>query len=571
MNKTINKQQHILRALAVVTSIILLVILSSMIYIRLDLTEDKRYTLSKTTHDVLNDLEGIAYIRVYLEGEMPVAFTRMQDAVLELLDEYNIISGGNVQYELVNPYAEEDREIRQELFTYLYDTGLQPVNVQATDEEGGSTQKLIFPGAIVNYNGIELGLNLLKNNPGLAPEVNLNHSIQSLEYEFTNAIRNLSSDTIEKIAFVEGHGELNQYEVGDITKELANYYQVDRGAINGIPGVLDEYKAVIIAKPVDAFSEADKFVLDQYIMNGGRVAWFVDAVDVNMDSLRTGRTIALIRELNIDDQLFTYGVRINPVLVKDIQSNVIPVNTAVAGAPAKFTQAPWHYYPLLGPNPLHPVTTNLNLVSAQFANSIDTVGGNPDVKKDVLLSTSRFTQVLTIPAMISLEEVRDQPKKEDYNQSFQTVSVMLEGKFKSVFRNRAVDQYLSDGNQIFVGESPATRLLVVADGDIIKNDVTYRQGSPVISTLGFDKYTRQTFGNKEFIMNAIHYLAGKKELIQLRAKDYKLRLLDKSKINSKSNKVKWQLINVLAPILLVMIIGIVINFRKKFVYGKASA
>ncbi len=569
MNKTSNKKQHILRALSVLAIIVFLVVLSSMIHVRIDLTEDNRYTLSETTHDVLNDLKGIAYIKVYLEGEMPVAFTRMQDAIVELLDEYKILSDGNVQYELINPHAEEDKEIRQELFAYLYDTGLQPVNVQATDEEGGSSQKLIFPGAIVNYNGIELGLNLLKNNPGLAPEVNLNHSIQSLEYEFTNSIRNLSSDTLEKIAFIEGHDELNQYEVGDITKELANYYQVDRGAINGIPGVLDDYQAVIIAKPKEMFTEADKFVLDQYIMSGGRVAWFVDPVSINMDSLRMGRTIALLRDLNMDDQLFHYGVRINPVLVKDIQAGVIPVNTAVSGAPAKFTRAPWNYYPLLGPNPLHPVTTNLNFVSGKFASSIDTVGGNPNVSKEVLLSTSRFTQVLSMPAIISLEEVSKQPNKEDYNQPFQTVALMLEGNFHSVFKNRPIEQFLSNSALQFTEESAYTRLLVVADGDIIKNDVSYRQGSPVISTLGFDKYTRQTFGNKEFIMNAIHYLSGKKELIELRAKDYKLRLLDKSKIKSKSAKVKWQLFNVLAPIFLIMIIGFVINFRKKFVYGKS--
>ena len=568
MNKTSNKNQHILRALAVLTIIVLLVVLSSMIHFRVDLTEDNRYTLSETTHDVLNDLEGIAYIKVYLQGEMPVAFTRMQDAIIELLDEYKIISDGNVQYELINPHAEEDREIRQELFAYLYDTGLQPVNVQATDEEGGSSQKMIFPGAIVNYNGIELGLNLLKNNPGLAPEVNLNHSIQALEYEFTNSIRNLSSDTLEKIAFIEGHDELNQYAVGDITKELANYYQVDRGAINGIPGVLDDYQAVIIAKPKETFTEADKFVLDQYIMRGGRVAWFVDPVSINMDSLRMGRTIALLRDLNLDDQLFHYGVRINPVLVKDIQAGVIPVNTAVSGAPAKFTRAPWNYYPLLGPNPQHPVTTNLNLVSGKFTSSVDTVGGNPNVSKEVLLSTSRFTQVLSMPAIISLEEVSKQPNKEDYNQPFQTVAVMLEGSFHSVFKNRPIEQFLSNSAWQFTEESTDTRLLVVADGDIIKNDVSYRQGSPVISTLGFDKYTRQTFGNKEFIMNAIHYLSGKKELIELRAKDYKLRLLDKSKIKSKSAKVKWQLLNVLAPIILIMVIGVFINFRKKYVYGK---
>jgi ABC-2 type transport system permease protein len=566
--KSSNKNQHIFRAMTVIVVVILLAVLSSMIYVRIDLTEDNRYTLSETTHEVLDNLDGLAYVKVYLEGDMPVAFTRMQNAIIELLDEYKIISGGNLQYELINPHAEEDEEVKQELFSYLYDTGLQPVNVQATDDEGGSTQKLIFPGAILNYDGIELGLNLLKNNPGLAPEVNLNHSIQALEYEFTNAIRNLSSDTVEKIAFVEGHGELDQYQVGDITKELANFYQVDRGAINGIPGVLDEYKAVIIAKPQKAFSEADKFVLDQYIMNGGKVAWFIDAVDVNMDSLQKGRSLAMIHDLNLDDQLFMYGVRINPVLVKDIQSNVLPINTAVAGAPAKFTPAPWNYYPLLGPNPLHPVTTNLNLVSSKFANSIDTVGGNNDISKDILLSTSKFTQVVAIPALISLDEIQQNPKQEEYNQSFKTVAVMLEGKFHSVFRNRPVDQFLEQSAMPFTEESPETRLMVVADGDIIKNDVTYRQGGPVISTLGFDRYTRQTFGNKEFIMNAIHYLAGKKELIELRGKDYKLRILDKSKIKSKSSKIKWQIINVVIPIVLVIVIGILVNLRKRYTYGR---
>lgn len=569
MNKTTNKYTHILRAVAVIVLVILVSVISSMVHFRLDLTEDKRYTLSETTREILQKLESTAYIKVYLEGEMPVAFTRMQDAIVDILDEYKVIAQGNLQYELINPYAEEDKEIRQELFSYLYDTGLQPVNIQATDEEGGTTQKMVFPGAIIHYDGVELGLNLLKNNPSLAPEVNLNHSIQSLEYEFSNAIRNLSSDTIEKIAFIEGHGELDKYQVGDITKELANFYQVDRGSINGKPGILDEYKAVIIAKPTKPFSEADKFVLDQYIMHGGKVAWFIDMVEVNMDSLSLGRTIALIRDLNLNDQLFNYGARINPVLVKDIQSNVIPLNTAPAGAPAKFSPAPWHYYPLLGPNPLHPVTTNLNLVSSKFANSLDTVGFSSKVRKEILLSTSKFTQVVDVPVVIRLEEVQQNPRQQDYNQSFKTVALMLEGSFRSVFVNRPVKPFLKGTDYNVKEKSKETTMLVVADGDIIRNEVKYRPGGPVISTLGFDRYTRQTYGNKEFIVNAIHYLAGQKKLMQLRNKEYKLRLLDKTKIRSKTNKIKWQAINVILPILFIILTGIIVHLRKKFRFGKA--
>ena len=271
MKKENLREKHILRALFVIGFVVLLNILSKHAYFRIDLTSEKRYTLSQTTKDVVGRLTDELSIKLYLDGDLPVEFKKMQQSIVDLLDEYKVLNKQNIYYEIINPYGIENTKEKRELFNKLIDAGLQPVNIQAKDAEGGMSQKPVFPGALIRYNDVELAVNLLKNNPALPYEVNLNNSIRTLEYEFTNCIKTLSDTTLEKIAFIEGHDELNQYEVGDITKELANYYQVDRGVINGNPGILDDYVAVIVARPRKKFSEADKFVLDQYLMNGGKI------------------------------------------------------------------------------------------------------------------------------------------------------------------------------------------------------------------------------------------------------------------------------------------------------------
>ena len=311
--------------------IVLANFIASRVFHRFDLTTEKRYSLSDETRQILSDLDDIVYIRVYLEGNLPVGFTRLNRAIRELLDEFRVYAPQNIQYKFIDPVADPDPQIRRNLFNQLYNAGLQPTNVKVRARDGSTSQKIVFPGALISLKEADVAVNLLRNNPGLSGEVNLHQSIQSLEYEFISMIKTLSSDTIAKVAFLEGHGELDAYQVGDITKDLANFYQVDRGVIGGRYGSLDGYRAVIIAKPVKPFPETDKFVIDQYIMHGGKVLWLLDPVQVSMDSLFMGTTIAIYRPLNLEDQLFRYGVRLNPHLVKDIQCHVIPVNKGLAG------------------------------------------------------------------------------------------------------------------------------------------------------------------------------------------------------------------------------------------------
>jgi len=413
------------------------------------------------------------------------------------------------------------------------------------------------------YKDIEIPLNLLLNNPGLTAEQNLNHSIEGLEYMLISTIKNITNSITGKIAFIEGHGELSDYEVHDISVELSKSYQIDRGIINGIPGVLDDYKAIIIAKPEKPFTEPDKFVIDQYIMKGGKVLWLIDEVQVSLDSMVNGETIAIMANLNLDDLLFKYGVRINPV--QDIQCNVIPVNVALSGNQPNFQPAPWLYYPLIEPEPDHPISQNLNLVLCKFANPIDTIAARVTIKKTPLLTSSDFSRIKKVPAIISLSEIKDAPTKDDFNKSGLILGVLLEGEFESVFTNRGIDAYF-ENSPTLVEKSKPTKMAVIADGDLIKNDVSNSPQGPSIFPLGYDRYTRQTFGNMDFLLNLIQYLTDDENLLKLRGREFKLRLLDKEKIVSQ--RKKWIWLNMLVPSLIVIFFGIFYMYYRRYRYSR---
>ena len=544
--------------------LILINIIASLLFYRIDLTSEKRYSLSAETKEILKELDEIVYVRVYLEGELPVGFTRLNNGIRELLDEFRVYSKENLQYEFIDPVADPDPQIRRNLFNQLYGAGLQPTNVQVRAKDGSTTQKIVFPGAVISFDEADVAVNLLKNNPGLPGEVNLHQSIQSLEYEFISMIKTLSSDTVARVAFLEGHGELDAFQVGDITKDLANFYQVDRGKIGGVYGSLDAYKALIIAKPVKPFSEEDKFVIDQYIMQGGKVLWLLDPVQVSMDSLFMGKTFALYQPLNIEDQLFKYGVRLNPHLVKDIQCHVIPVNKGLAGSQAQWQFSPWYYFPLISPGNNHPVTRSLNMIKIEFGSDIDTVGEDPSIRKTVLLATSPYSRVVAAPAEINLRETERQPSQSEYNRAHLPLAILLEGEFESVFANRSVPEVQSIGPIQAAGTSRPTRMLIVADGDIIRNEVIDSPNGPVMAPLGFDQYTSQTFGNKEFILNAVNYLTDETGLIGLRGREFRMRLLDRQRILEESDK--WKVINTAVPVFLVLTFGAGVGIyrRKKY-------
>ncbi|OFY56856.1 MAG: gliding motility-associated ABC transporter substrate-binding protein GldG, partial [Bacteroidetes bacterium RBG_13_46_8] len=410
----------------------------SFYFFRIDLTAEKRYTLSPYTKKVLKSLDDTVYVRVYLDGELNIPFRKMQQSLRETLDEFRVYGKDNIQYSFINPFKSTDTKVRQDMFNQLYGKGLQPTNILANEKEGGSSEKIIFPGAIISYKGVEIPVNLLKNNPRLSAEENINNSIQAIEFELIKVISSRALNLTGKVAFIEGHGELDEYQTEDISKAFSLYYDVFRGKISGQPGELDDYIAVIVAKPRTRFSEQEKYVLDQYIMNGGKVMWFLDRVDISTDSLASGSALAMINDLNLDDMLFRYGVRINPVLLQDLQCNIIPVNVALDGNNPDFRPAPWYYFPLLTAPPDNPVTRNLNMIRTEFVNTIDTIGARKGISKTVLLRSSASSNLAEAPLIMSLDEIRADPTTLDFRRSWLPVAVMLEGTFESVFQNRMI-------------------------------------------------------------------------------------------------------------------------------------
>jgi gliding-associated putative ABC transporter substrate-binding component GldG len=554
-----------LQFLSVMAGILLLAAVSSLLRLRLDLTEDKRYTLSVPTRKVLSGIKNDIYVQVYLDGEMPVPLKKLKRTVREMLDEFRIASGRKIDYEFINPSESRDAKQRQAKYQSLINKGLNPINIQAGDAEGGSTQKIIFPGMLMNCNGVEVPVNFL-NNSTPSYEQNLLRSAEGLEYELIQNIATLSSDTIYKVAFIEGHGEIPEIETADLTLNLARFFTIDRGSIGGKPGILDKYAAVIIAGPEKEFNESDKLVLDQYIMNGGKVIWLFDEVAVNADSLVFGETEGLYRPLNIEDQIFMYGARVNPAIVQDLECMIIRLKVGTGSTNQQIVPAPWIYYPLLIPSAAHPVTRNLNRVKGEFTNFIDTVGLDPAIRKTVLLSTSKNSRTLSPPLMVSLKEAELTPDEKDFNKSALPVAVLLEGVFPSAFRNRVVSNLTADKNLKIRTESRNTKLIVIADADIVRNEVRRVGLEETPLPLGQDKYTGEMFGNRDFLINCLNYLVDDHGIMGLRSRELKLRLLNKMKV--KSEKLEWQLINLLGPIALVIFAGLIYNFSRKRKYTR---
>ena len=554
-----------LQFLTVVAGIILVSVISSFLRFRYDLTEDKRFTLSRPTRQVLSHLKNDIYIQVYLEGEIPIPLKRLKRSVGEMLDEFRIASGRKIDYEFINPSGGKDARQREAQYQTLEKKGLNPIRLETGDSEGGSSQKIIFPGMIVNYNGIEVPVNFL-NNSTPSSEQNILRSVEGLEYEMIQTIATLSSDTINKVAFIEGHGEIPEIETADITMNLARFFTIDRGVIGGKPGILDKYAAVVIAGPEKVFNESDKLVLDQYIMNGGKVMWLIDEVAVNSDSLRFGTTVGLYRPLNIEDQLFRYGARINPAIVQDIECVPIRLMVMSGGTRQQVVSAPWVYYPLLKPAANHPITRNLNRVEGEFVNYIDTVGLDPAIRKKILLLTSEYSRTVTPPVMISLKEAEMTPVEKDFNKQNLPVAVLLEGVFTSAFKNRMVSNLTDDKNLRIRTESKETRMIVIADGDIIRNEVQRSGLNETPLPLGQDKYTRQVYGNRDFIINCLNWLVDKNGIMELRSRELKLRLLNHKII--KTEKLKWQLINIAGPVLIVMLGGFLYGYFRRKQYAR---
>ena len=567
-NKRTYKRVSLIEFLIVLIILFLLNYVASFVFGRYDLTSDKRFTISEKTKTYLKNLNDIVYFKVYLnDNDLPYDFQRLRNSIKENLDEFRVYAKDNIQYDFINPTESGNKKIINTIYNQLYDKGLTPANISEKSNDGSTSQKILFPGAIVTFQGKEIAVDFFKENSELTSEQNLNNSIQDLEYTLINSIHKLQVIEKPKIAFIYGHKELEEPYVADFTKSLSEYYDVDRVKINKKLHALDKYDLIIVAKPDSFVDKYDKFIIDQFIMKGGKSIWFYDPVNANLDSLAyLPYTLAQIRSTNIDDLLFNYGVRVDPNLIQDMQCAVIPINTAMQGMQPKFEPAPWIFYPLITPDGTHPINKNLNLIKCQFVSSIDTVGENNNIKKTFLLHSSKLSRIINAPARISLDILNKEPNPNFFTKQNIPIAVLLEGKFTSLFKNRLTPEIENNRDINFKKESVNTKIIVVSDGDLIKNNLRRRGANYIPYPLGYDRYTRQMFGNKDFAMNCVNYLLDDSGIMNVRKHNFKLRMLNRAKANEE--RLYWQLINIITPLLFIIIIGILISFLRKRKYSK---
>jgi ABC-2 type transport system permease protein len=566
------KQNNITQLLSIILLIIAANIIGAYNFMRFDLTAEKRYSISETTRSILKNQDDYITIKVYLDGELPAEYKRLRNATKELLDEFRAYNK-DIQYEFINPSESEIKKDRLKLFKELAQKGLTYYNIPIENKDGWG-QKIVFPSAFITYHGKSSPINLLESGRKVPSPSDINNSIQNLELNFMSAIRKLSSKHIPTVVFSIGHGEADQAHTADIAMALSKSYNVGQILLDENfssltkrikmdstdSKLIPRYDLLIIAKPDSAFSDKDQFIIDQYLMHGGKIMWLIDKVYANMDSLRKSTsTIGMNQDLHIMEMLFSYGVRINSNLV--LNRNALSIGTAEGSLRT------WDYFPIALPKKGSIITENLNAVKTKFVNSIDIVGSDK-IKKTVLLKTDKNSRISPSPVLIDLVDIIYRgPNPALYNAPGQNIAVLLEGKFTSHYVYRPITPLIGQ-NKMFdvLYESPETKQIVISDGDIIQNQVMETANGLRPLPLGYDRYTQKYFDNKKFILNSVNYLIGDKIMIHLRNKEFKIRLLDKQKVATE--KIKWQIINTVFPIVLIILLGIITGFIKKRKYSR---
>ena len=540
--------------------------IGSEMFFRIDLTSEKRFTLSEATKQLLQQTTEPVYVTIYLDGDnLPTGFKRLRKAVKEMLQEFEAYAPAEFYYNFKVPAAGANAEQKDKIYRQLVQSGLKYYSVQEQNEDGSRKQLIVFPGAVLKYSGKEIPINLLKNTPRQTANQNLNNSIESLEYELANAVLLATQNEKPKIAFIRGHGELHEYHTQDWQYALEEYYQVFRGTIGGKTGVLNDFETIIIAKPTQAFSEADKYVLDQYVMNGGSVLWLVDGAVADMDSLNYRPfTVSMPNDLNLNDMLFKYGVRINTNLLQHENCAKIGLNTAIEefGEP-KIDFYPWFYSPILYTENNHPINKYIEAVKTEFTSSLDTVGQDNGLTKTILLRTLPNTRSVVVPDKISLDLIDLDPKSSEFRLPPQHVAVLLEGQFTSVFKNRAAYLPGIDASQ-HKDKSVPNKMIVIADGDLGWNEVL-SSGKPIPMATNPTSGIEYK-GNKTFLVNAVKYLCQNNQLMQLRSRELKIRLLDNKKVIEQ--RTTWQILTVLVPIFVMVLLGWLFNWLRKRKYAR---
>ena len=535
------------KGIAILLALVVANLLMQHVVVRWDMTNDQRYSIAPTTKELLQQLDAPVQITILLDGELNAGFLRLQRATIELIEELGVVKGTEISYRI------STENIPQ---------GITPTLIHERTHKGQTAQTTIYPYALITYKGRTTIVELLRNNRGLSGEENLNNSIENLEFAFVEALHALTRNSVEKIAFLEGHGELDERDVYDLSQALSYYYQIDRGTLGNQAGVLDEYKAVIIADPQQPFSESDKYILDQYLMQGGRILWVVNGVRFSSETLsQSGMTPVIPMELNINDMLFRYGVRVNPVLVQDLQCLPLPVDVSTDPQQPNWQPMPWTYAPLLLTSQASPITRHLMQVSATMASAIEFVGGEDGLKKTTLLATSSNSKLTTTPAKVDLSLFNG--AEQDFQYAFIPVAASIEGVFTSLFAHLLPPEGI-ELHAPLRKQSEVTKQVVVAAGSTIRNE--WQQGQPL--PLGYDRYTQTQFGNRDFMVNAVLYLTDDTGWMSLRQKQITLRLINDQR--AREARITAQVISIIIPLLILSLVGIGFTIVRRQKYTKRT-
>lgn len=549
----------ILQVLAAIAGLIILNGLSSLLFTRIDMTQDRRYTLSEAALNTVENLNGEVVVDVLLEGPLPAEFEKLKAETRQLLEEYRT-ANSRISINFIDPLEGEAEP--EAVMANLQAMGLTPVTVTVEDK-GSVSQEMLFPWALVNYNRKTVKVALLKNKLGSSTEERINNSIQTLEYAFADAFTKLGLKEKKQVAVIKGNGELDDIYLADYLTTIRDYYNIGAITLDSVGSdpqkvfdQLKDYQLALIAKPTEAFTDEEKYILDQYMVQGGKTIWLLDKVVMELDSLfnDTGSAMALARDLNLEDLLFRYGIRINPVLVNDLYFTQI-VLASGEGSGATYDPVPWYYHPMVFSNNNHPINNNTEAVRFQFASTIDTLA-NP-YRKTVIYDSSPLSKTDGVPRIIGLQMIKSPPERENYNSGNLPLAVLVEGEFESAYANRVKPFTLNGVRE----QGPPNKMLVVADGDVIRNQL--RNGRPL--ELGYDQWTNNYYGNKEFLVNAINFLLDDTGLIGIRTRTTEIPLLDQEKIAA--GRGKWQLINIAVPLLIILLFGLLFNALRRRKYG----
>ena len=559
-----NKSKALKQLGIVFLAIIVINLINNFFFKRFDLTQDKRYTLSETTLNIIKEVESPLYIEVYLEGNFPPEFKRLQNETKQLLEEFTAYNS-NIIFNFKNPIEKE--ETRVEKMKEFYAKGMQPLSITVEDK-GKQSQEVVFPWAQATYGDKFTKVALLKNLMGASTEQKVISSVQHLEFGFAEAINKISKEKQKKIVVIKGNGELAEPYMADFLKTVKESYFIAPFTLDSVAKqpiqtleALKKYDLAVIAKPTEAFTEEEKQVLDQFIMNGGKTLWLLDEVTADMDSLTTsqsGTILAAQRNLNLTDMFFKYGIRISPLLVKDEYGTPIKLFTGREGSETQEQEYNWRFSPFVYPVSSHPVVKNMEGIKFEFASPIEIL--KSDINKIVLLASSEYSKTIGTPSPISLDMVTEETTPEEYEgKGMLPVAVLMEGKFNSMYQNRV----LPFKDNSFQATGKDNKMIVISDGDVIKNKLN-TDGEPY--ELGFDNRVGALYGNKEFLMNCVNYLLDDNGLINIRSKDVDLPLLNKEEVYK--NYTMAQMVTVGLPIVILAIFGFLFTFMRKRKYSR---